>query len=204
MVLASRYEMKSTEALRLPSSGANRVALIATLEGWDDVPIEIGCIHLSANGAVPPTAGFPSWDAERLAQFDAVSARLKERAKGRPTLLMGDMNFGKANGPTVTDNKRPLYDHAVELGFASPAADASPAFCSSCKSNLLKDGAAGTDTGTLIDHVLMRDLGNVMHPTGAARHLIEPVTVTGYHGEPVVTHPSDHYDVSVTFAHGAE
>lgn len=194
MLLASRYALTHREALRLPSSGANRVALLATLEGYGTTPIEIGCVHLSANGRIPPTeTRFKDWEAERLAQFTMVSDRLKERAEGRPTLFLGDMNFGTGNAE--------FYAAALGMGFQDPAAAADPPFCSSCKGNLLKGDGTATG-GTLIDHVLTRDLGDALHPVGAERFLDEPVTVTGHDGNPVVTHPSDHYGVRVTFAGG--
>jgi endonuclease/exonuclease/phosphatase family metal-dependent hydrolase len=197
MILASRYIMTHREALRLPSSGANRVALMATIVGYGDTPIEVGCVHLSAKGAIPPTEpGFKDWDAERLAQFTMVSDRLKARANGRPTLLLGDMNI-------PADPTAELYAKALAMGFQDPAADAAPPFCSSCKDNLLKGDGTATG-GSLIDHVLTRDLGSALHPVGASRFLDQPVTVIGHDGNPVVTHPSDHYGVRVTFAAGGK
>lgn len=202
MILASRHEMRDKEAMDLPSSGANRVALMATVIIGGVGKVEVGCVHLSADGPIPPThPGFITWDSEREAQFRMVSDRLDERAQGRPTLLLGDMNFGKANGAAVKANNAELWGMTEELGFFSPAADADPPLCSACLDNSVSTGEEG-EADSLIDHVFTRDIGSVFSAWTARRYFDQKVGITGHDGDPVMTHPSDHYGVGVTFTCG--
>lgn len=199
VILASRWPLRDKEAILLPASNANRVALFATVDVPGHGPVELACTHLSSDQEIPPYhSGYDEWDEEKEAQLAVIDARLTARAHGRPQLFVGDMNFGGARGEAVTDESGWVWYDAHERGFLDPAAYTVPGLCSICPSNSFV-GPRGK--GKLIDHALLRDPpgGLELTPTCVERLYDRPVTVTGYHGEPVTTSLSDHFGIRVKF-----
>jgi len=199
IMLASRWPLLDQEALALPAGGANRVALFARIAVPGGVEVEVACTHLSAGQDIsPPHSGFDDWDTERIAQLNMISARLADRAGGLPQLLVGDMNFGRANGEFVTDSHLSSWEESVRLGFSSAAAEVSPPLCSSCGDNNLH-GYSGR--GSLIDHALLRDPAGCPEavPSEVGKLYVDPAVIAGYDGMPVETVLSDHYGIRVVF-----
>lgn len=198
IILASRWPLKDREAVMLPASNANRVALFARVEIPGRGDVEVACSHLSATQDILPYhSGYSDWDEEKAAQLVVISRRLQERAAGRPQLFIGDQNFGGTDG-TVEEESGAVWYMAHELGFSDPVAYARPSLCSICPANtFVGDGRRGS----LIDHVLLRDPpgGLTVTPTCAQRVFDRPVDIIGYDGASVSTSLSDHFGIRAKF-----
>lgn len=198
VILASRWALKDPEARLLNASNANRVALFARVDVPGKGEVEIACTHLSATQDIAPYhSGYDDWDVERAAQLEMIAARLGERARGRPQLLVGDMNFGGTDG-TLEEESGWVWHLSHELGFSDPVAHTRPRLCSMCPGNTFVSDAR---TGRLIDHVLLRDPagGLTVTPTCSERLFDRPVTVNGYDGKPLATSMSDHFGIRAKF-----
>ncbi|HTK60196.1 MAG TPA: hypothetical protein VL283_03255, partial [Candidatus Baltobacteraceae bacterium] len=195
VLLASRFPLIDVEALRLPSSGANRVALFATIEAPGGFTIEVVCTHLSSSNLIPPTdPRFATWAEEQLAQVDLIEDRLRARSGGRLSLLMGDLNSGPEVEGHLEATDVEAWDALTDFGFGDPAADADPPVCSRCEGNLLNP----TENHLLIDHVMTLDAPAVeWKPLCAHAVMNEPVTVTDAGGASVSTSMSDHFGTLV-------
>jgi endonuclease/exonuclease/phosphatase family metal-dependent hydrolase len=197
VVMFSRYPLANRETVILPSSGANRVALLATarVRGRE---IELACTHLSTRQALSPThPRFNDWADEMRAQFRQISDRLAARAGGsRSQLLVGDLNFGQRHDPVNNDVMWDVWKAAADLGWVSPAEYAKPPICSWCKGNTL----SGAGSNTLIDHVMVRNPPRGgLEPVAAYSVHREQAEYTGWKGERVRTHLSDHFGIVVEF-----
>jgi endonuclease/exonuclease/phosphatase family metal-dependent hydrolase len=201
LILLSRWPLHDKEIIELPSSNANRPALIARVNvpGMSE-PIEVACTHLSSPQRVPPFhSGAATWEIEQQMQQRVVVDRLAERAKGRPSLFLGDMNYCAKDGDTIRGYSESACADAKTFGFNDPAAEAQPPFCSVCGDNTVR-GSPG-DVGLLFDHVLYRDPegGATLEPICTDRLQDQLVTVTDHRGQQVRTNISDHYAVRVKF-----
>ncbi len=198
-LLVSRWPLENREAVDLPSSGVNRVALFATVRPPGSLePIEVACAHISTQLPVPPSAsGFSDWEEEQSAQIRLISDRLRQRAGNRPAIFAGDMNAGPDLGNGTTAASESVWKLILQLGFTSPASQLRTPFCSDCRDNNLRSSR----NQYLIDHVLLRDPpgGATLEPACAYRFLDRKFPITGYRGEPVETDLSDHYGVGVRF-----
>ncbi len=198
VILASRWPLQDREALRLPSSAANRVALLARVKPPGLPAVEVACTHLSAKNRVSPTdPRFDDWEDEMSAQLSQISTRLAARGGRRPQMLIGDLNFGQRHDPDVSAVAWPVWKTAADLGLASPAEYAEPPVCSWCRGNRLN--GAGHDC--LIDHVLVRrsQVGVRLAPIGVRQIFNQPIRVRGWRGEAIETNLSDHYGIEVDF-----
>ena len=198
VILASRWPLIDKGVEHLPSSGANRVALMARVEVPGSGSVEVACTHLSAKGDVSPThPAFSDWSEEQQAQLRLIADKLKFRAQGRPQLLVGDMNFGQRNDPVNSPLMWSSWKAAADLGFVSPAEYAEPPFCSWCGSNRLASGSENY----LIDHALVLNppKGGGLEPLDAYRVFVQPVRIRDWNNQPVKTNLSDHYGVVVDF-----
>ena len=198
IILASRWPLLDKEAIRLPSSAANRVALFARVEVPGRGPVEVACTHLSAKNYLSPThPAFGDWSEEQHAQLRQISEKLLFRAQARPQLFMGDMNCGQRHDPVNEPLMWGSWKLAADLGFVSPAEYAEPPFCSWCSGNHLTD----SDGDRLIDHVFVRnpDEGAALRPLTAYRILDEMIVFLDRRGKKIIAHLSDHYGVVVEF-----
>lgn len=204
VMLISRWPLKNREALLLPSSTANRVALFATVEIDGLEPIELACAHLSTHNELPPSHRgpdgalmFSDWDGEMIAQIDLVAERLTARAGMRPQIFLGDMNAGPDLPDGISPAMPKVWNRLLALGFDSPAARADAPFCSTCAENTLRDSSRSY----LIDHVLTRDpKGGTDLEAVCARPVFDQRRVfRGYDGLWVDSHLSDHFGTAVTF-----
>jgi len=196
VILASRWPLLDKGVVPLPSSGANRVALMAHVDVPDRGHFEVACTHLSSRNEVSPTnPAFSDWSEEQQAQVKVISEKLQFRAPGKPQIFMGDMNFGQRNEPVVTAIMWASWRLAADLGFVSPVEYADPPFCSWCHGNRLNTD--GLDN--LIDHVMIRNPANgpSLAPVGVQRLFDDPVTIVDWKGRPTVVNLSDHYGVAV-------
>jgi endonuclease/exonuclease/phosphatase family metal-dependent hydrolase len=193
VILVSRSPLRDTEAIELPSSYANRVALFATVDVGGRA-IEVACTHITAaRDLIPPTeTEFADWNQEMIAQIALASERLEARAGGRPQLLLGDLNTGPSFDGDMDIDAEPVWNSILASGFLSPAATSRPSICSRCRGNLI----APTDGRLLIDHVLTRQLDGLA-PSCAAQAFDAPVTVIDSTGSPIMTNLSDHYGIAV-------
>lgn len=209
-VLASRWPLKNREVIRLPSSGVNRVALLATVDVPGMGEIEVGCTHLSSETIMDPILPeFKEWSDEMLAQFDLADRRLTERAAGKPQLFLGDFNAGPGRdgyglhwppvhrGVEIKASASRVWGHIMRRGFESPVTRAKPTFCTTCNDNDLR----GHGSNHLIDHVLLRDPKGGLDLEAACAHpwFDSPVRAVTTEGRSTTVNLSDHYGVVVKF-----
>lgn len=198
-LLASAWPLKDVEVMRLRASFSNRVALFATIEEPSFGPVEVACAHISTETPLPPNhPEFSDWNEEMIAQVEDISARLAERAKGRPQLFMADLNAGpEIRLADVSPAMPRVWSRTMSLGFWSPAASSEDPFCSTCAENTLRDSLHSY----LIDHVLLRDPPGGVELEAACAHpyLDQRRVFRGYDGRWVDEHLSDHFGVSVKF-----
>lgn len=208
VILASRWPLLDKQVLPLPSSGANRVALLAGIEVPGKGRVEVACTHLSAKARVSPTnPQFGDWTEEQQTQLRLISERLAQRSASLPRLLMGDLNFGQPNAIIgVSALMWSTWRLAADLGFVSPGEYADPPFCSWCSFNTLIGGG----DNHLIDHVLVQNPAESAVPFAAiGRTVVKPVCaypvfresveLSGRHRRPAAANLSDHFGVVVEF-----
>jgi len=195
VMLISRLPLRNVETVSLRSSGANRVALLATVDAGARGTFEVACTHLSSQNVVSPTyPGFSDWEEEQTDQVRAISERLSARAgtTGRQ-IFIGDLNTSWEHGINQ-DNQVGVWKEILRLGFRS-AEDQRASFCSSCADNELRD----SESNCLIDHVLLRqpaDDGR-LSPVCVERLYDGYVTIRSPTGLPLQTRLSDHYGLRV-------
>lgn len=208
VILASRWPLQDKEVLSLPSSGANRVALLAGVDVPGKGRVEVACTHLSAKARVSPTNPlFGDWTEEQQTQLRSIAERLSARSADHARLLIGDMNFGQPNEAIgVSALMSSTWRLAADLGFVSPAEYADPPFCTWCSANTL----VGRGDDHMIDHVLVQNpVMSAVPFASIGRTAVEPVcaypvfrgtvAVTGRQRRSVQTNLSDHFGVIVEF-----
>lgn len=192
VILASKWPLRNREVIHLPGSGANRVALLATIDVPGKGPVEFACTHLSSDAPTGPTNPmFSSWDQERRTQFLVISQRLRQRAHGRrPQVFVGDMNFGPALGGSVSEADGKVWSLSQQEGFTDPVSRVVPPLCSTCASDLQR----GSKSSYLIDHVFLRQGRHArrIEAIGVRQLFQDHVRLMSY-GKQVVTDRSDHY-----------
>lgn len=201
VMLLSKYPLLNAEAMDLPASGGNHVALFASVRpvGAGDT-IEIACTHLSSPQQIPPLqGGFSDWESVQRVQLEKIATRLFVRAGDRTSLLVGDLNAGGELKSDVAAASPSVWADVRRLGFDDPAANILPGLCSECGDNTLR-GSPG-ERGALLDHVLVHD------PSGwprlrwicSDRVFMSRVRIPAYGGA-VTTNLSDHYGIDVKFS----
>ncbi len=196
VIMLSRHPLTNPETVELPSSSANRIVLMATMNLPDGRQIEVGCTHLSSRQYGQPTNPmFADWGDELRTQLVIAAERLRNRAENRPIILAGDMNFGP-DGPGLEGQDTAVWDYAHVLGYSSPAAAAKPPFCTLCPDNTLY----GKRSGQLIDHVLFRNrTGGPELEALCVERLMDKTVRLGGPESHVVSSLSDHYAVRARF-----
>ena len=201
VILMSKTPLRNTAVIDIPSSGANRVGLFATVDVPGlSAPLNVACTHLSSPAQIPPTqTGYADWESEQRAQLEAISTVLLARAAGGPAILVGDLNTGDGSHG-LTGTSPSVWDDARRLGYRDAMATAGASFCTECGENTL---APTPNEDATIDHVLVApDLGSgqeKLTPTCAQRLFTDKVVIRGYNGEPVRTNLSDHYGFKAKF-----
>ena len=199
VILASKFPLKNRRAVRLPSYGVNRVALIATVYIPGVGPVETACTHLTPadRNPTPSSSPFDSWDDERNAQIAAIDTVLKERSGDRrPALLLGDMNTGPKRDGWLRVQSKTSWDEIVRRGFSSPAAETWPPICSACRWNTMR----GMKNDYLIDHVLVRNSPNRKIPEAmCAVPVFHTKIFIGEKDRGWIGNISDHFGIRVLF-----
>lgn len=210
-ILASRWPLKNREVIRLPSSGVNRVALLATVDVPGMGEIEVGCTHLSSETIMDPIyPGFRKWADEMIAQFNLAEKRMRERANGKPQLFLGDFNAGPGRdgygasswppihrGVAVRRSATRVWRHIRKSGFTSAVTRVKPTFCTTCSDNELR----GRGKNHLIDHILLRnpEVGLELEAVCAHPWFDSPVRAVTTEGKSTKVNLSDHYGSVVKY-----
>ncbi len=194
VLLLSRQPLAETDHLVLDSFIIRRVLLHAKVEA-ETGPIHLFCTHLSTSISEIDYAGeFDDWKSEQAHQIDQAAEHIATAAGEDPAILLGDMNCGPAIPPDINAEWEENYQLFVDAGFEAPfVAQESPP-CTWCSDNVLTGGTKSR----IIDHVLVKGLGEWQEELVAARILDQPITVT----DPLTTEEveiflSDHYGVQV-------
>jgi hypothetical protein len=199
IVMISRHPLLDREVVRLRSSNANRVALLARVEVPGRGSVQVGCTHLSAPAPTSPShPDFDSWDEEKTSQLKDAMDALERRGPGQPHILALDGNFGPGYGSVILPSDPQLWNYAQRRGYWSiGAALMDPPLCTSCASNPLRKR---NPRNYMLDHILIHkgSCGNAFVPTAVRRMFVDPVTVDAY-GKRWRTTLSDHYGIEATF-----
>ncbi|MEY4722729.1 MAG: hypothetical protein RLZZ324_242 [Candidatus Parcubacteria bacterium] len=203
VLLLSKYPITDRQVIMLPSTGANRVALVGRVQvPGMSAPVEVACTHLSSplSKLDPWQSGAHEWPEEQAMQYRKITDVLAKRAGGRPAIFLGDMNFGARHGETVEG----VYEENMQLlrekGFTLPAASQEPPMYSQSNRNTFRKND-GPFLTRMLDQIQVRDPkgGDALHPECARRILEEPVTVVVSGEGGVETNLSDHYGVLQSF-----
>lgn len=199
VILASRLPLEEQETVRLKSSGANRVALLARVRFSGGAAVELGCVQLSGYLEVSPTEEmFDNWEEESEYQLRAVARRLALRAGGAvPQILVGNLNFAAAHPPWNEKEMVGARELAGELWFRAPAEDVEPAICTWCRGNIL----AESGRNCLLDQAMVRQPANGRRLVAVAawRDFTYRVTVRDRRGWETTVNLSDHYGLYQDF-----
>ena len=153
--------------------------------------VHVFCTHLTANLSMVPYRGsFASWEAEQLAQIEAMRAFVDEKAGSGQVVVMGDFNCGPESAGAEAE--LPANFTALTAGYDTTFATAD-APCTFCGDNPLV-GGVDRDHSVLLDHVLLR--GFTGKTTTSARIIDQAITLE-VDGMSVDSAVSDHYGVQV-------
>ena len=187
--LLSKHPLSSVTETVFDST-TNRRSVLEAVVSTPAGDVDVMCTHLTAGlSLVPYPRETGSWEEEQAVQVGLLVDMLE--ASSGPTVLMGDLN----NGPASTDVDAEFednYDALIATGVSNPYLDLDGR-CTFCDDNDLS-GADSDETGRLIDHVLLKGMGEV---SSVARVLDDAITVETC-VESIDGAYSDHYGVSVT------
>ncbi len=195
MILLSKHPLRDLKAVRLPSSGVNRAALIATVDFPDGKSVRVACTQLSAPVASGPShPNYDDWTDEQQAQASLVFAALKESAGTLPTVIMGDMGFSIGSAATAVLEQDTWRTFSAN-GYWSPAMHVEPSMCTICRGNTV---TKAKEYGFLTDHVMFRvaDMSR-FGPVCADAVFSDEVRLQGYFGKEIVGHRSGHFGLRV-------
>jgi endonuclease/exonuclease/phosphatase family metal-dependent hydrolase len=156
-----------------------------------DTPVADGlhvfCTHLTPELGNLARPKLGSWREEQAEQVRAMLAFIEaETEPGDAVVVMGDLNTGPAIGSGVGARLAGHYERFIGAGFTNPYTSEPHASCTFCYDNPVSGGGVG---GSLLDHVLIRDMPGIV---SARRILDAPIHVES-HGRDVETALSDHY-----------
>lgn len=199
MILASRYPLTNRAVVHLPSSGANRVALIADAVMPDGSMVHLGCTQLSGPAVTSPThPDFDDWEDEQIAQFNMVDRAILKSDSGAPIILMGEFGFsiGRSDAKLHTINIE-TWQHIDRLGWWSPAMHTEGMICNKCAGNNLHGSSKNWQTS----HVLIRkkDADPKIKPVCADQRVMRKKRIKGYFGKEIITNISNSYAIRVMF-----
>lgn len=199
LILASKYPLTNRTVVHLPSSGVNRVALVADAVLPDGSMVHLGCTQLSGPAVTSPThPDFEDWEDEQIAQFNMVDRALLKSDSGAPIILMGEFGFsiGKPEAKLYTINIE-TWQHIERLGWWSPAMHTEGMMCNKCAGNNLHGSSKNWQTS----HVLIRktDKDPNIKPVCADRQVMHKKQIRGYFGKEIITNISNSYAIRVMF-----
>ena len=197
LILLSRLPLAQTAHETLSSTNVQRSVLGARVDlpGLGDTALV--CTHLSSDltgAGVRYNGPHESWAGENGIQAEAAvdfAATLGADAKLR--IIMGDMNSGPAIGEAVkAEIPGASYQVFLDEGyvdFPSSATGPDATACTYCNDNTLVRDPSSVQ----IDHIVLSALPSGV-TASVSRVGTETVQIT-VGGEPVTTHPSDHFGV---------
>lgn len=196
LIILSRNKLTDTAHTVLKSS-TNRRAVLEAEVNFDGSKARVYCTHLTAGlSNVAYTGEFGSWEKEQAQQIDAVIALVDKKVGTSPAVLIGDMNCSpKVEGiePEMEGNFKKFTD----AGFKAPYVDAAGTKCTWCDDNTLHDGAdVKSTTGSILDHILMKNLDDAVAKARTAR-IIDGLVEIEVACKKKQVHVSDHYGLSV-------
>lgn len=189
--LLTRAPVLARGARVFSSPVVTRAALFARVEASGLGELDVYCTHLTADTPQLPHPAGRRWSEEHAEEVGELLAYVEETSRGRPVLLLGDLNTGPALGPRIQARAAEQYARFLAAGFSNPYAGPG-AECTYCFDNPLR-GGAGT-RGTLIDHALLRGVAAAAKPSPFLRRLGE----LDVGGRPVRSGLSDHFGVAVS------
>jgi hypothetical protein len=195
MMLLSKHPMRDKQEVRLPSSGINRVALLATVDLPSGKSVRVACTQLSTPIATGPThPSFDDWTDEQQAQAKLVLDALKKSAAGLPTVVMGDLGFS-IGSLTVNELEQDTWRPFAANGYWSPAMHVEPPMCTACKGNTV---GGNTEHAYLTDHLMFRVADeHRFGPVCADTVFTDKPKIIGYFGKEVPSHRSGHFGLRV-------
>lgn len=167
LMILSAHPLTTIEEWVLPGTWNRRTILNATVEVPNETELDVYCNHLTPVFDASPINIYPytgqygegmtdagGWQAEQELQAQKLVDYVEETSGGRPAVIAGDFNSGKAYpsqdiGAEAVETLD-LLESAFILAYA---ADYTPQ-CTFCSTNPL----TGTDSSVWIDHVLLYNL----------------------------------------------
>jgi endonuclease/exonuclease/phosphatase family metal-dependent hydrolase len=192
LILLSRHAFDSTDNKVLDSYIVRRAILHARVVA-DSGPLNVFCTHLSTEiSEIEYDGKSDSYDDEQGDQIVTIVAYAEKQAGEEPSVIMGDMNCGPEVAPNIVSKNTENFQHYLDAGYSVPFLAQEQVDCSWCIDNAL----TGSGVDRLIDHILVKNLGDYEAELVVERILDEVVTVPHSDtGEDVVTPLSDHYGV---------
>ena len=183
------------------ASALNRRAVVhSRVPGDNGDPIDVFCTHLtSALSDVPhPTStDADAWEQEQAAQIDELLAFIVQTAGGTDNVvLMGDLNTGP-KGVNYVAEIADHYQKFVDAGLINPYTANADADCTFCSSNPLNKDSGNNSSSSVIDHIFFGGLDDIRD----TRRVLDGTIKVESCGQEITTGYSDHYGVSVSFAH---
>ncbi len=205
LMLLSRHPIESPTHTLMDSSTVQRSVLAATIVLPASGAVDVYCTHLAADlsGQLEYKGEFGSYEGENSHQagqlIDGIATRDAGASPAATTVVLGDFNSGPASEGVDAELPDASYAMLTDAGFVAWPTAAGMPECTYCGTNTLN---APSDAATVIDHVFVRGSGAT---TGRAVARIGLDTITiDVGGEPLETHPSDHYGTTVTLDLPAE
>ncbi len=190
LMLLSRHPFASTNSKVLDSFIVRRAVLHARVES-EGGPVNVFCTHLTAAlSEVEYDGKFDSWKDEQAQQISLVIDFADTHAGEEPAFILGDMNCGPAAGDDIVADNADNFELYAAAGYQAPYLSQDDTSCSWCASNPLSDAA----DNRLIDHILVKNLGEAAKTLMIERIFDDPITVVHPDsGQEVETYLSDHF-----------
>lgn len=195
MMLLSKHPMRDRTTVNLPSSGVNRVALLATVDLPSGKSVRVACTQLSTSMSTGPThPEFDSWAEEQAAQASLVLAEMAKVPADLSRVVMGDLGFS-IGSPAVVMIEQDTWRPFEAAGYWSPAMHVEPPMCTGCRGNTV---GAYKEYAFLVDHVMFRVAdAERFGPVCADTVFADKIRIQGYFGKEIPSHRSAHYGLRV-------
>ena len=192
VLLLSRHPFESTDFKVLESFIVRRVVLHGRVVA-DSGPVNVFCTNLSTEiSEIEYDGKSDDWDDEQGDQITEIVKYAEKQAGEEPSVIIGDMNCGPDVEPNIVGKNQENFQLYLDAGYTLPYLAQEQVDCSWCIDNPL----TGSGVDRLIDHILVKNLGDYEAQFVVERILDELVTVPHSEtGDDVETPLSDHYGV---------
>ena len=192
VLLLSRHPFESTDFKVMDSYLVRRVVLHGRVVS-EAGPLNLFCTHLSTEiSEVEYDGKSDSYDDEQGDQITAIVKYAEKQAGDEPSVIIGDMNCGPDVDPDIVGKNTENLQFYLDDGYTLPYLAQEQTDCTWCKENPL----TGSGVDRIIDHILVKNLGDYEAQFVVERILDEPVVVQHSDtGEDVETRLSDHYGI---------